>query len=125
MPFALNITYELLPTVIHFTALHFKKHYTGALLAIPSSIAPTLRIQTVPGAKIRDALVQYGGYVSRFHETLCCAACEHKLTSLFLFPISQSCVCAHVCVCVCVCVCVYTCVLNCIARLVSFTLFAH
>lgn len=35
----------------------------GALLAIPVSLAPTLRLTTVPAAKIRDALVHYGGYL--------------------------------------------------------------
>jgi hypothetical protein len=36
----------------------------GALLAIPADVAPTLRMKTVPGARIRDALVSYGGCVN-------------------------------------------------------------
>lgn len=35
----------------------------GALLAIPSAVAPTVNVSTVPGKRLLDALVTYGGYI--------------------------------------------------------------
>jgi len=35
----------------------------GALLAIPPSVAPSVIVTTIPGSKIKQALIDYGGYL--------------------------------------------------------------
>ena len=35
----------------------------GALLAIPADVAPLVNVTTVVGAKFKQALIDYGGYI--------------------------------------------------------------